>query len=893
MKKLLSILFAVLLVVTMLCGSASVTMAASVYRQLGQFGGNAWQGTADLAGLSVNAYNFTPSSNWMVAAGYTVTTAGTYDLSGSVLIDAATVSGVAENANTFDFMIFERKSNTMVYPAAKSAFLNMKNTALNRSAVTPFSAGYTAKAGDEFIFLVRNNLQQGTPSLQVLADLYRIDGGNRQLVTSNYDDFSGTQGAKGWRYYGVSETGFTMPAVSKTAVSEITNGFVQCQHFNKNWWGVNAQSSNNANSPFYGIVVGQHTQAASPGYMVARGFTVKEDGPVSFSGTVMLDIHPSMGVPENVDTIGFMVIEKNSNTVLYPSGSAAFTVYKNTANNRTKPALISGSFEAKAGDEILFITRNETSSQRPSAQVIMNIYAEKEDGPKLLGNTHEGFSGTQGRNNWRYYYASNSTFKTPVVPAQNIFSAAAHYDSGNNAWFASQAAMSDKVISSFGASVTAGSVTATAKTAVAVGYKAPKAGNVNFSFSHEALPKDGAVGFSVVKKSTFERVYPNGASYKALQGGSETLSGSFKAFRGDEYLFVFTVLNNGEDVNIPLTLTVGGATLAGKFSDKNDGAPFRYYFAPTVSVYEAIFKEKMTVTPYMADDEQGIRDVTFDMSVIGNFDEEKWMWTVGGSKNAFENPASPAFMAVQGESSLVSNRYYSSIRTYTAQTDCTLNINGNLLTEVPEYMGQASQDSRLDYMICNSKGQIVYPTDQSGFFTFHPQELRPDKPMLLNVNVKLKAGESLYFIGRNRTDKDYVYFYNYFVLTESPDDASKSPVVVDFSGSFSDKQGQDGWRYYYASSDAFRFLPGTVLDKPAGTGKPGGNTDDKNNADDQAQKTGSTVNPVLVAFYVTVSVDILAIAAIVLLVVWKLRQKKAAVVAAEAPTSVEEEPPEA
>ena len=875
MKKLLSILLAVLLCAVMLCGQLSAVTAAPSYRQLGYFSGNAWQDaanpSAELAGLSINAYNFTPSQKWMVAAGYTVTTAGTYDLSGTVLIDATSVAGVAENANTFDFMIFERKSNTMVYPAAKSAFLNLKNTALNRSAVTSFSAEYAAKAGDEFIVLVRNNLDAKMPSLQVLLDVYRTDGGQRQKITSNYGAFSGTQGSKGWRYYAVSEAGFTMPTVSKTAVAETTNGFVQCKSFGDNWWGVNEQSKNNSTSPFYGIVVGQHTQAASPGYMVARGFTVQKDGPVSFSGTFMLDINDYMGVAENEKAVGFMVIEKNSNTVLYPSDKAEFVVMNNTKKNRTEPLLISGRFEAKAGDEILFITRNETTSKRPSAQVIVNIYSEA-DGSKLLGNTHEGFSGVQGRNGWRYYYASNSTFRTPAVPAKDIFSAAAHYDGG--AWFASQAAVSDKVITAFGASVSASSVTATTKTATAVGYKAPKAGNFTFTFTHDALSTGGTVGFSVVKKSTFKRVYPTDAPYKELQSGSETLSGSFTATRGDEYLFVFTVLNNGADVTVPLTLTVGGTALADKLSDQNAGDPFRYYFAPTDSVYKELFKTAMTETPYLADDALGIRDITFDMTAVSNFDDEKWMWSMGAPLDTFENSASPAFMVAQGESSLVANQSYSSIRTYTAQTDCTLNINGTLLTEVPEFMGVPSQDSRLDYMICNSKGQIVYPADQTGFFSFHPSAIRPDNPKALNVNVKLKAGESLYFIGRNRTDKAFAWFYNYFVLTEIPDDTSKSAIVVDFAGSFSDTQGQDGFRYYYASNDSFRFVTGTELDKPANVGNQGG--EDESNAND-----GQTVTPgasgdlmLRVAFYITIGVNVLAIATIVVFVLVKLKKAK-------------------
>ena len=894
MKKLLSIFLTVCLSVTLLCGQAPVFAAESDCLELGHFNGNAWQDAANpsqgLVGLSVNEYNFTPTKDWMVAVGYTVSEAGTYDLSGSIMIDADTAKGVAENANAFDFMIFEKKSNTMVYPSAKADFFNIQNTEINRLAVTPFSAEFKAKAGDEFIVLVRNNLENKTPSLQVILDVYRTDGAERKLVASNYGGFSDTQGKNGWRYYKIAESGFKMPAVSKDAVAEETNGFEECRYFDGTWWFVNTHGASNANSPFNGIAVGPYTQAAAPGYMVARGFTVKEDGPVSFSGTVMLDINEYMGVPENVDAVGFMVIEKNSNIVLYPSDKNDFVVYKNTEVNRTQPVLISGSFEAKQGDEILFITRNETSAQRPSMQVIVDVYGNENGVSKLIGNTHKGFGGEQGKNNWRYYYASNSTFKKPIAPAKDIFNAAAHYDKKGNAWFASKPAMTDKVISSFGASVSSEAITATTKSAVAVGYKAPKAGVLSFSFSHEALSGEGTVGFSVVKKSTFERVYPADAPYKKLQSGAETLNGTFKAARGDEYLFIFSVLDGGADVKIPLTLTVDGKTLASGFSDKNDGAPFRYYFAPAISVYEEIFKEKMTNSPYMTDDAAGIRDVAFDMSEVTYFDEENWRWTVGDPKTSFESPANPAFMAVHAGGGLFCNQNYSMIRTYTAQTDCTININGNLLTEIPEYLGLPSNDSRADYMICNSKGQIVYPTDQSGFFTFHPSEVTVENQHTVNVNVKMKAGESLYFICRNRTDKTYVCFYNYYTLTENPDDTSQTPIVIDYAGSFSDKQGQDGWGYYYASSDTFRFVPGTTLDKPAENvgqaGSIGGSGNTDSGDDEETPKESSENRMIRLALYLSIGVDVFALIAIVLIVLLKI--KKAKKVKAEGVTSAAE-----
>lgn len=746
----------------------------------------------------------------------------------------------------------------------------------------------SVKAGDAFYVIVMN------PSVDRLVCVLNFGVNVDATAYSNgagqlYDGI--LQGGNGWYHeYAATVTKSVAPALPQQpddtpqqpqqpdggdggtvvdpsyTLETQTNGFVEMKAFMDNWWWADSQGQNPA-SPSFGMANGTHTQPPAPGYMTARGFKIQQAGTITFSGTVMLDINQHMGVPENADTIGFMVIEKNSNMVLYPSGSSDFMVLKNTEQNRTTPTMLSGTYEAKAGDELLFITRNETADKVPSVQVIMDIYRDDNGTRTKLGNTHEQFSGTQGKNGWRYYYASIKGFKTPVVPAANIFDKATHYDAAANAWYLLPESVKETAISSHGASISASTITVTQHTGAAVGYKAAKAGKQSYTFTHEGVDAAKQIGFCVVKKSTFEPV----TAWKLLDSKKQTVSGSFTAAAGDEYLFVLAMLGVGEAQSVPVTLQVGDTTLAKALGDKQGNAQLYYYFAPVADICTELLETKREQDPYMADDEAGIRDVIFDPYLLTQFDEEKWMWSVSD----WENPSSAGYMAVLMESAQVSTPNYSMVRSYTAQSDCVISVYGNLSCEIPEFIGPAPNEALFDFMICNSKGQIMFPEDQTGFYTFRAQDLPVNQPLLINVSAKIAAGEKVYMVFRNRSEKAFAYAYTHFQVFETPEGENPSVPLSGAAEGFSDTQGTNGWNYYYTTNDSFRFVKGTKLDKVI-TGTSSDVTND--NKDDDKQKDDEAIAedaaPWTVLFWVLVGVDALCILLLALFIVWKLKASK-------------------
>ena len=746
------------------------------------------------------------------------------------------------------------------------------------------------KKGDAFYFVVMN------PSVDRMVCVLNfgvVMGGNSYSNGAGqlYDGI--LQGGKGW-YHQYAETVSKSVAPEKLpdtpskpddggqqpdnsgdvvdpgyTIEKQTNGFVEMKAFMNNWWWADAQGQN-PSSPSFGMANGTHTQPPAPGYMTARGYKIEKAGLVTFSGTVLLDINEHMGVAENADAIGFMVIEKNSNMVLFPSDSAEFMVMKNTEDNRTTPTMISGTYEAKAGDELLFITRNETANKVPSVQVIMNIYRDDDGVRTQIGNTHDQFSGTQGKNGWRYYYASIKGFKTPLIPAANIFRKAAHFQPSDSSWYLLPESVEEIVTASYGASVNASSVTVTERTAAAVGYKATRSGSHSYSFTLGAADAAKKIGFCVVKKATFEPI----TAWRLLDGKEQTVSGSFAASVGDEYLFVLAMLGTGEKQTVSVDLQVDGKSLKTAVSDKQGKDNLYYYFAPTEDVCAELLEISREQSPYMAEDAIGIRDVVFDPYRLTKFDEEKWMWSVGD----WENPASADFMAVLMENAQVSTPNHSLIRGYTAQSDCVISVYGNLFAEVPEFIGPAPNDPLFDFMICNSKGQILYPEDQSGFYSFRMADLTASKPTMVNVSAKINEGEKVYIIFRNRSDKAFAYLYTHFQIFETPEGEAPSTPLTGASDGFSDTQGGDGWNYYYTTNDSYRFVKGTKLDKVI-TGNQGnaGTLLPDDEDDDAAAPIVEEQGPLwTILFWVSLGIDLLCVLLLILFILQKLRQAKAA-----------------
>lgn len=870
MKRTLSVLVSAIILLGMIILPVN-TIAESSYTALTSSASKKWYINGTNSKANIEKYNMRATEKYMVAKGYTFEKAGTYDFSGSILLDAETVAGVTENKEAIGFMIFERKSNTILYPSNNSDFYTIKNTELERTTLKNISGSITAKAGDEIVFLVSNKTTK-SPALQVIFSIFEGTGNNRKMLTSTYTDYTTVQGKNNWRYYKVAVDGFELPSVPDGVLSTTTNGFEKMTYCNKGWWWVNSLAESDPASDFGKLNIGTHTTGPSPNFMTAKGYTVSEDCLIDFSGTVMLDVNEYMGVPEGQKTMSFMVIEKRSNTILYPSEKAEFLTLYNDLKTRTIPQGFSGSFEAKAGDELLFVCKNETEASSPSIQVIADVYATVNGEKKKVANTHEGFSNVQGKNGWRYYYASVDTFVKPSVLAKNIFIAGEYYESSK--WYLSEESVNETVLKSYGTYISEDEIAVSKRQSAAIGIKAQKDGKYTISGSIKNTSDAGEAGFIVVKKATFEPVYPDNGEIKKVQPGKESsFNVIVNATKSEEYLLVFVNVSSQNTVAVKADVSLGNTSFSKNFSKKQGEGNIKYYFASNEEVFANVLKTEWENSPYIEQDFAGMKDVVFEPHKLKNFDDEKWMWYV----DDWENGAAKGFMAVLAETAFVSTPHYSMVRSYTVQEDSTVSIYGNMNSEdIGDWLGGNPKGKLFDIMIFNSSGQILFPVDRSGFFSFEAGTFNADNTELINISADMKAGEKIYMVTRNRSNASYFYTYMYFQIFETPVGGTLTTPLTSTNEGFSDMQGDNGWNYYYTDNNSYSFVPGTSQIKvtPFAEGSSNANKKPAATPDDVIAETSNWLKP---TFYGLIGLDVLLVAAIlgfVLLKLFKNRPKK-------------------
>ena len=872
MKRTLSVLVSAIILLGMIILPVN-TVAESSYTALTSSASKKWYINGTNSKANIEKYNMRATEKYMVAKGYTFKEAGEYDFSGSILLDEETVSGVKKNADTIGFMILERKSNTVLYPSGKADFYVVKNTELEKTTIKNVTGNIKAKAGDEIIFLVKN-LTDKTPALQVIFDIYKGTGENREKVASTYADYSTTQGEKNWGYYKLAVSSFETPSIPEGAIPAETNGFRDLGYFDGTWWWVNTISASDPASDYAGIRVGPHTMCTTNDYLAAKSYTVQKDGYLDFSGTVLLDITPAMGVPENVDTIGFMVIEKRSNTVLYPADSNKFEVFKNTEKNRTTPSTFAGGCEVKAGDEIVFISKNLTKGLNPSVQIIANVNLTVDGEKKKVGNSSDDYVGVQGKTNWRYCYASVSTFKTPSIPAKNIFDVAEHYNVDDKSWYLAEGSVKEMALKSYGAKLSKDKFTVTNQQFLAIGIKGEKNGQVSIKGSVKNTSSAGEIGVSIVKKSNFEKIYPTKEAYKKVTAGNSVdISASLNSVKGEEYLIVLSNPSVVQTIDGEISIKFGSTDYSSVFSNKQNEKGIKYYMSAAEKVYAHLFNADYTNSPYVAADSAGKKDVRFEPYMLKNFDDEKWMWYV----DDWENPASKGYMAILMETTAASTPNYSMVRSYTAQEDSTVSIYGNLNSEsIGDWLGGNPKGELFDIMIFNDKGQILFPSDRSGFFTFEAGTFNAEDAKLLNISVDMNAGEKIYMVTRNRSEVPFFWTYMYFQIFETPIGGVLGTPITSTNEGFSDMQGDSGWNYYYTYNDTYSFVPSTSEIKF--TPYKDSVTPQKKPVADNDAEIAAKAAWLKPAFFSLVGFDVLLAAAIIAFVCIKLVKSKKAII---------------
>ena len=209
-----------------------------------------------------------------------------------------------------------------------------------------------------------------------------------------------------------------VPAKAVQTKKGCSDGFTEMGYYDqmKDDWCVDVYGHDGGVQPneTYNVLISRYSLVSGQGHMAARGYTVQEDGMVHFEGTVMLNIPSWVTAADGADCLGFMMIERRSNTVIYPGMNRRAGDFAILSNEDTKRQIsFSGSFEARAGDEILFISKNLLENGHPYLDT--NIALTEQTGAGF--DSYRDFSSQQTDSNRCYYIRTQDFVPPPPIIA--------------------------------------------------------------------------------------------------------------------------------------------------------------------------------------------------------------------------------------------------------------------------------------------------------------------------------------------------------------------------------------------------------------------------------------------------------------------------------------------
>ena len=391
--------------------------------------GNVWMLNANsnisgtIEGAIIGQYNMRPSGDSMAGVAYTVPAAGNVNLIVNTEIEIPGDPGfpaIAAGTPLFGLMVYERKSQTVVWPAEDRWYVMENDASQIGHGLIQCDINYTAQAGDELVLIVKSMLERtgGESPYLTYGWVNQVQFTDALGTHNAYSNFSTTQNNP-LTYYSIAAQAFedSLPAPDFKEM-----GYFDAVQLD---WGVDDRVHDNFNNPTGEVFINQYAMVTNAEYMVARGYTVQNDCIVEANGIVSTTVPSWVSTPADTDTMAFMIINRTTNTLVYPrlanEGDAVdFAVLKSAGDyavTRDGPALdVNFTFEVAAGDEILLIAKSlrPTAEGNPYFNLSVTLTEMAGADPNNLPgfHPHTSFSGQQTDDS-RYYYIKTVDFTMP------------------------------------------------------------------------------------------------------------------------------------------------------------------------------------------------------------------------------------------------------------------------------------------------------------------------------------------------------------------------------------------------------------------------------------------------------------------------------------------------
>ena len=179
------------------------------------------------------------------------------------------------------------------------------------------------------------------------------------------------------------------------------------------------------------------------------------------------------------------------------------------------------------------------------------------------------------------------------------------------------------------------------------------------------------------------------------------------------------------------------------------------------------------------------------------YDEGLKWWSI--CENSVSDTKAEEYGCYHSQYGMGVSKNYAAVRSYEMQTDADFSFKGTISLTTKDAAALAK--GRVDFFVCTSKGNIIYPSDGSNYQSVK----QSDGVITISGEAKhLAAGDRIYFVAMNQTTEEPQWLQFAESVWETEYDAAKGNPFTD-TNVYSGKQGDDGWSFMCVKTTDVKF----------------------------------------------------------------------------------------
>lgn len=192
-----------------------------------------------------------------------------------------------------------------------------------------------------------------------------------------------------------------------------------------------------------------------------------------------------------------------------------------------------------------------------------------------------------------------------------------------------------------------------------------------------------------------------------------------------------------------------------------------------------------------------IATAAFTVYDMTYYDEGLKWWSI--CENSVSDTKAEEYGCYHSQYGMGVSKNYAAVRCYEMQTDADFSFKGTISLTTKDATALAK--GQVDFFVCTSKGNIIYPSDGSQYQSVK----QSDGVITISGEAKhLVAGDRIYFVAMNHTTEEPQWLQFAESVWETEYDAAKGNPFTD-TNVYSGKQGDDGWSFMCVKTTDVKF----------------------------------------------------------------------------------------